>query len=180
MDFFYFISKALHLIFMTTWFAGMFYMVRLLVYHSEAYRMEEPIKTAFIEQYKKMEKRLWYGITYPSMAIVLIFGIIMLVKNPEWMKNGLMHVKLTLVVLLIGYHHMIGAFYKKMKNGTKIYSSYMLRIMNEVATIFLFSIIAIAVFLYRPHLFKDNWYIVAGGLLIIIVLIFSFIKKNRA
>ena len=72
MDFSY--LKALHIIFVVTWFAGLFYIVRLFIYHSEAESKPEPERSILQKQYKLMEKRLWYGITWPSMILTITFG----------------------------------------------------------------------------------------------------------
>jgi putative membrane protein len=66
--------KALHIIFIVTWFAGLFYIVRLFVYQAEADQKEEPEKSILSKQYKIMAKRLWYGITWPSFVLTLLFG----------------------------------------------------------------------------------------------------------
>ena len=65
---------SLHIIFIVTWFAGLFYIVRLFIYHTEAEAKPEPEKSILQNQYKIMEKRLWYGITWPSLVLTLIFG----------------------------------------------------------------------------------------------------------
>ncbi|MDR9488704.1 CopD family protein, partial [Salibacter sp.] len=67
--------KALHIIFVVTWFAGLFYIVRLFIYHTEAEQRSEPEKSILQSQFRLMEKRLWYGITWPSAVLTMIFGI---------------------------------------------------------------------------------------------------------
>ena len=76
------VVKALHIIFIVTWFSGLFYMVRLMIYHSEAMKKEEPARTILIDQFKIMEGRLWYIIAVPSMILTLIFGTWLLILNP--------------------------------------------------------------------------------------------------
>ena len=78
--------KALHLIFMVTWFAGLFYIVRLFVYHREASDKEEPEKSILIKQFKLMQKRLWYGITRPSAILIFVFALPMLYWNPLYLS----------------------------------------------------------------------------------------------
>ncbi|MGB0453031.1 MAG: CopD family protein [Bacteriovoracaceae bacterium] len=135
------IAKSLHIIFVVTWFAGLFYFVRLLIYHVEALQKDETEKRILINQFEIMEKRLWYGITWPSAVFTLIFGGHLLkdflpLKDHPWLIS-----KLCFVVGLYLYHFLCGSIYKKLKNGVKSYSSQFLRIWNEVATLFLFSIV---------------------------------------
>ena len=154
------VVKSLHIIFVVTWFAGLFYMVRLLIYNAEALKKEEPAKSILVDQFQIMQRRLWYIIAVPSMVITLILGTWLLILNPHFFfKSGdyfpvFMHIKLTLVLLLVGYHHYIGAIYKKMKNGTKTYSSLFLRILNEVATLFLFAIVFL---IELKNKLVENW-----------------------
>ena len=75
--------KALHLIFMVTWFAGLFYIVRLFIYHVEADKKEDPEKTILTNQFKLMEKRLWYGITWPSAILIAVSTAV----DPQIVKN---------------------------------------------------------------------------------------------
>ena len=98
------ISKALHIIFMVSWFAGLFYMVRLFIYFVEAGSKEENESKILRKQYLIMQKRLWYIISWPAMILTLIFGSIMLIINPDLLIVGYMHIKLTFVFLLVAYH----------------------------------------------------------------------------
>ena len=139
-----FYIKALHIIFVVTWFAGLFYIVRLFIYHTEAEAFDEPKKSILQEQYKLMEKRLWYGITWPSMIFTVVFGYLLLQNyfaSWNWSVYSWLVVKLSLVVLLIVYHFMCGNILKHLKKGVFKYSSLQLRILNEVATVFLVSIV---------------------------------------
>lgn len=132
--------KALHLIAMVAWFAGLFYMFRLFVYHAENHK--SPQVTALL---KVMARRLYYFITFPAMGATLIFGITLLVLQPEVMRFGWIHAKLTLLVLLVGYHHYIGFVRKRFARDQIILSARACRILNEVPTIFLIAIILLAV-----------------------------------
>jgi len=139
MDFLY--IKALHIIFVITWFAGLFYIVRLFIYHTEANQLEPISKKILQNQYKIMEYRLWYIITWPSAVLASIFGFLMVWINPIYLEQPWMLVKLSFVFLLYLYHlrcHKI--FSQLQKNNTKN-SSFHLRVWNEVATIILFSIV---------------------------------------
>jgi len=92
--------KALHIIFVVTWFAGLFYIVRLFIYHVEAQDKEEPAKSILQTQYKLMSKRLWYIITWPSAVLAGIFAVWMLVLEPSYLTMIWMHVKLSFVFVL--------------------------------------------------------------------------------
>ncbi|MCC7454490.1 MAG: CopD family protein, partial [Crocinitomix sp.] len=100
---------ALHLIFIVTWFAGLFYIVRLFVYHAEASSKSKEAQEILIPQYKLMSKRLWYGITWPSFVLTLILGPTILYLNPSLLYMYFMQIKLGFVAGLIIYqllcHH---------------------------------------------------------------------------
>jgi putative membrane protein len=135
--------KALHIIFIVTWFSGMFYMVRLFIYNTEA--GEKPVEARNIlrTQFSVMMKRLWYGITWPSAILTLILGPwiwYLLGVLPGWLL-----VKLCLVVCLYLYHFSLHFIFKQEMNGLFKYSSQQLRIWNEMATLLLFAIVFIAV-----------------------------------
>ena len=135
--------KALHIIFIVTWFSGMFYIVRLYIYNTEAGDKPEPAKSILREQFNIMIKRLWLGITWPSAVLTLIFGGWMwslLGSMPNWLA-----VKLMFVAGLYVYHLSLHKIYKEQMQGIFKYSSTRLRIWNEVATIFLVSIVMIVV-----------------------------------
>src|SRR4029079_13639879 len=127
--------KALHIIFVVTWFAGMFYMPRLFIYNTEAGENEEAAKTALRRQFPVMMKRLWFGITWPSAILTLIFGVTVMFKG-GW--NNILFtgearwllVKLGFVLLLYGYHFSIHTIYKQQMAGIFKYSSQQLRIWN--------------------------------------------------
>ncbi len=136
---------ALHIIFIVTWFAGLFYIVRLFIYHTEAETMEEPAKSILQTQYKLMEKRLWYGITWPSMFLTIIFGVWMVVLNPYILKEAYFIVKLCFVAGLVLYHFQCHVMFRQLKNDEVKHSSFKLRMWNEVATLFLVSIVFLIV-----------------------------------
>jgi len=137
--------KALHIIFIVTWFAGLFYIVRLFIYHTEALAMEEPKKSILSEQFSLMSKRLWMGITWPSAIVTLILGTWLLIVQPGWLQMPFMHIKLGFVFLLYVYHFSCQYLYKKLQKGETKYSSNQLRIWNEVATIILVSVVFLIV-----------------------------------
>ena len=137
--------KALHIIFVVTWFAGLFYIVRLFIYHVEANQKNEPEKSILANQFQIMQKRLWFGITWPSMILTIVFGTLMIVETPGYLKLPYMHIKLGFVVLLIIYHFSCHAIFNQLKNGACKLSSFKLRIWNEVATLFLVCIVFLVV-----------------------------------
>ncbi|MHC2991126.1 protoporphyrinogen IX oxidase [Pontibacter sp. HJ8] len=141
MSFFY--IKALHIIFVVTWFAGLFYIVRLFIYFAEAAEKPEPERNILLNQFKIMQKRLWYGITWPSAVLTLIFGLTMLYlygSIPGWLVW-----KLAFVVGLYVYHFLCHAIFKQQQQGIIRYTSTQLRIWNEVATLFLIAIVFLVV-----------------------------------
>ena len=139
MDFLY--IKALHIIFIVTWFAGLFYIVRLFIYHVEADKKEEPAKEILQTQYKLMSKRLWYIITWPSAILASIFGFWMLYKNPYYLQMPWMHIKLSFVFALYFYHGFCHKIYNQLQNNIIKYTAFKLRIINEAPTIILFAVV---------------------------------------
>jgi len=137
--------KALHIIFIVTWFAGLFYIVRLFIYHVEANQKGEPEKGILTRQYRLMEKRLWFGITWPSMILAILFGFLLLYRQPYHLKQSYMHIKLGLVALLMLYHFSCHAIYNQLKKETCKLTSLKLRLWNELATLFLVSIVFLIV-----------------------------------
>ena len=138
--------KALHIIFIVTWFAGMFYMPRLFIYATEAGEKGEPEQSILRAQFAIMMKRLWYGITWPSAIITLIMGLSVLFHG-GWHKTLFepegrwLLIKLVFVVLLYAYHLSLHRIFKQEISGVFKYSSNQLRLWNEVATVFLVAIV---------------------------------------
>jgi putative membrane protein len=139
MDYLY--IKALHVIFIVTWFAGLFYMVRLFIYTKEASEKEEPSRSILTAQLTLMQKKLWYIITWPSFIATLIFGPWMLYLNPILLTQPWMWLKLIFVGLLALYHLQCHAYYKQQQAGIFKPSSFKLRLFNELATVFLVAIV---------------------------------------
>jgi len=142
--------KALHIIFVVTWFAGLFYMPRLFIYATEAAELPDAERTVLQKQFAIMQRRLWYGITWPSAIITLIFGISVLFEG-GWHHNLFepagkwLLIKLLFVIFLYGYHYSLHRIFIQEKKGIYRYTSQQLRAWNEVATIFLFAIVMLAV-----------------------------------
>jgi protoporphyrinogen IX oxidase len=170
----YLYLKAIHIIFIVTWFAGLFYMPRLLVYNTEANTKPQEVKKILQEQFSMMMKKLWFGITWPSAILTLIFGLIVLFKGgwaDTFAQQTWLHIKLTFVFFLYGYHFSLHTLFKQQLKGVFKYSSQQLRIWNEVATIFLVAIVMLVVV-------KQNMSFVWGiaGLFLFVILLMSAIK----
>ena len=134
--------KALHIIFVVTWFAGMFYIVRLFIYQREAQDKDEPERSILTRQLSLMAKRLWFGITWPSAVLTLVVGPVMWYywnSLPNWLA-----VKLGFVTGLYAYFFSLHAIFRQQSKGIYKWSSQQLRIWNEVATIFLITIVMLA------------------------------------
>src|SRR3954447_7993547 len=120
--------KALHIVFVVTWFSGMFYMPRLFIYNTEAKERAEAVRTAMHEQFNIMMKRLWYGVTWPSAILTLILGFIVMFKG-NW-NNVLLEpegrwllVKLCFVAGLYVYHFTLHKILKQELQGNFKYTS---------------------------------------------------------
>lgn len=165
--------------FVVTWFAGLFYIVRLFVNHTEALEKQEPERTILIEQFKKMEKPLWLGITYPSMILTVVFGTLMLYLNPALLHQPYMHLKLSFVALLLFYHFYCGTLFSKYQQHEKASTSFALRILNEVASVFLVAIVFIIEL--GPQLNFGNFFIAIGVFcLLLLYVILRLWKKRQA
>lgn len=172
--------KSLHLIFVITWFAGLFYIVRLFVYHAEATQKPEPEQSILIKQYQLMTYRLWYIITWPSAILASFFAFWMLFFTDlgnAWLQMPWMHVKLGFVFVLYLYHLKCHQIVSQLQKNEVKHTSNFFRIWNEVATIILFAVVFLVIL-------KDalNWiYGVIGIVLfsILIMLGYKFYKRIR-
>lgn len=168
--------KALHIIFIVTWFAGLFYMPRLFIYNIEALEKPKEVREALQQQFTIMMKRLWYGITWPSAVLTLILGTtvlfmggwnnLVLAEEGRWLL-----IKLGFVVFLYIYHFSLQIILKQQLKGIFKYSSQQLRLWNEVATVFLIAIVMLVVV-------KQSISLVWGliGLILFIALLLGAIK----
>ena len=157
----YYWFKAFHLIGIVVWFAGLFYLVRLFVYHAEASQQPEPAQTILKDQYQLMEKRLYSIITTPGMLLTVAMAAGLIYTEPEVLKSGWLHVKLALVVVLIGYHHFCKRIMKKLAKGECNWSGQQFRALNEAPTVLLVAIVLLAVFKNSLPLDLTTWLIVA-------------------
>jgi protoporphyrinogen IX oxidase len=171
----YLYIKALHIIFIVTWFSGMFYIVRLYIYNTEASEKAEPERTILLAQFRVMIRRLWLGITWPSAILTLVFGPwlwILTGGTPDWLA-----VKLIFVVLLYLYHISLHILYREQQKGIFRFSSQKLRIWNEMATLLLFAIVFLAS--VKQAL---SWIFGLTGILslaLVLMLAISIYKKSR-
>jgi putative membrane protein len=176
----YLYLKALHIIFVVTWFAGLFYIPRLFIYNTEAGEKPEQSRDALRQQFSLMIKRLWYGITWPSAIITLVLGITVMLNGGWWehlfdSTGKWLLIKLIFVALLYGYHFTLHKICIEQLKGIFAYSSQKLRIWNEVATVFLVAIVMLATV-------KEGISFVWGiaGLVIFIFLLMSAIRIYKS
>jgi putative membrane protein len=168
---------AVHIVFVISWMAGLFYILSLFIYHTEAQDKPEPEKSILTAQFTKMEATLWKIIATPAMVISLFAGVSMLYLNPGLLQADWMHVKLAFVVALLIYHFICQSVVKQLKNGIYKMSSFKLRLFRELATVFMIAIV-FAVIL------KDaaNWiYGLVGimGIALIIMFAVKIYKRYR-
>jgi len=163
--------KALHLIFVITWFAGLFYIPRLFVYQIEAAQKPSPDKEILGKQFKLMAKRLWFIITWPSAILATSFAICLLLLRPGILNDSWMHVKLGFVLLLFIYHLKSHHIYKQLQLDIIKWSSSQMRLWNEGSTIILFSVIFLVI--VRDAV---NWIYGVIGILVLAILLMLGIK----
>lgn len=170
--------KSLHIIFIVTWFAGLFYIVRLFIYQREAQEKTDVEKRVLTDQFKIMSSRLWLGITWPSAILTGILGPWLLIKLPGYLNQPWMHLKLFFVVLLYVYQIYCHKIFKDQQKDQYHLDSTQLRIWNEVATLFLFGIVFLVVFKSLT-----NWTMFGVGMttlsLSLIVAIFLYNRKRK-
>jgi protoporphyrinogen IX oxidase len=141
----YLYVKAVHIIFVVSWMAGLFYIVRLFIYHTEANERPEQERTILHRQFEMMEQKLWQIITTPAMVLTVLAGLTMLYLNPALLQTNWMLVKLAFVAGLLLYHFKCQRIIADLKQGNFRWSSTKLRFWNEVATIFLVAIVFVVI-----------------------------------
>lgn len=172
----YFIIKALHIIFMVSYFAGLFYLVRLFVYYKDTDAFESGKKNILREQYSFMIVRLWNIITVPAGLLMLIFGIILILLNPTLLKMPWFHLKLTFLVALAFYHYWS---WKKVKQIKSLHgenlptSNIQLRQFNEIATFILFLVVFTVIL---KSLVIEYWWQLILGFVVLVLLIIGTVK----
>jgi putative membrane protein len=174
----YYWYKAFHIVGFVTWFAGLFYLVRLFVYHAEANDKPEPARSILKAQYELMEKRLYSIITTPGMLLTIAMAIGLISTQSELLKQPWLHVKIGLVVLLIGYHHYCKRIMKQLAAGECKITAQQFRWLNEAPTIFLVVIVMLAIF--KNNLPTDlTSYVVVGMVVAFAVSIQLYARKRR-
>jgi putative membrane protein len=164
---------------MVSWFAGLFYIVRLFIYHTEAQEKAELERNILSKQFTIMESKLWWIISTPAMVLTVVFGTWMLVQNPYLLKMPWMHVKLSFVLVLLGYHFICQYKMAQIQKGVFTWNSQKLRMWNELATICLVAIVFLVEVQGRLSWWKATlgFFGVAIGLMIVIKLYKRF-RKN--
>jgi putative membrane protein len=153
-----------------TWFAGLFYIVRLFVYQQEAVLKSEAEQKVLIPQYQLMSKRLWYGITWPSFVLTAILGPSLLYLRPGLLEMPYMHIKLAFVFGLFIYHFICHSFFLKLQAGETTKSGNFFRIWNEVATLFLVAIVFLIVMKSQVNWIYGTLGFIAFGLILMIAI----------
>lgn len=166
--------KSLHLIFVITWFAGLFYIPRLFMYHIEASQKPSPDKEILTAQLKLMTKRLWYIITWPSAILCTVFAIWLLISMPAWLEQAWMQVKLVFVALLYIYHLKCHQMFKQLQRDEVKYTSQFMRIWNEVATLVLFAVVFLVIL---KNAF--NWIYGVVGIFVLAILLMLGIRLYK-
>ena len=169
--------KALHLIFIVTWFAGLFYIVRLFIYQTEALEKPEHERLILKPQLDLMARRLWYIITWPSAILTLIFGFWVLTYRWGYLQQEFMQAKLIFVGLLYVYHGYSQVLFNELQAGKARWSSTQLRLWNELSTLLLFAIVFLIVL-------KNTLSMVWGmlglvGLSLVLLIAIKLYKKYR-
>jgi putative membrane protein len=175
----YYWFKAFHLIGVVVWFAGLFYLVRLFVYHAEAYQQPEPAQTILKKQYELMEKRLYNIITTPGAIVTVTMAIGLISTEPEILKSSWLHIKLGMVALLLAYHHYCSRIIKKLAKDECPWSGQQFRALNEAPTLLLVVIVLLAVFKNNLPLDLTTWLVVAL-IISMVAAIQLYAKKRKA
>ena len=176
---YYLYIKSVHLIFVVSWFVGLFYIVRLFIYQVESYEKPEPDKTILTTEYKRIQSLLYKIIMTPAMYLTILSALGMIILdyiylNASLLKAGWFHIKLGLVTGLIAYHFYCAKMMKELANDVIKWTSGQLRMWNEVATLFLVSIIFV-VFLKNAF----NWIYGVLGLVAFGVLLMLAVKLAK-
>jgi protoporphyrinogen IX oxidase len=153
--------KTLHIVGVVVWFAGLFYLVRLFIYHREADELEPTLRSAFQQQYGLMERRLANIITTPGMVVAVTMAIGLLVAQPLWLQQGWMHAKLAVVALLLAYHALCYRLMGQLQQGRCGWSPKQLRALNELPTLLLVLVVMLVVFKNQFPTSAATWFLVA-------------------
>lgn len=171
----YSIAKSLHLIGMVSWMAGMFYLVRIMVYHALAKEKTFPEREILSQQFVLMEWKVYKVILRPAVFITWTFGVMMLVIQPAWLSEGWMHVKLAFLILLTGYTDGLKKHIRQLEAGTSPHTHLYFRALNEVPTIALAGIVFLAVFKTRINFLT----LLVGLALFVALIAWGISRANR-
>ena len=167
------ILRALHIIGIVCWFAGLFYLVRLFIYHVEAFDEAEPKRGILTAQFALMSRRLWSAITVPAMFLTAATGSWLMFGYHDLLHEPWLHVKLIFLAILFGYHYDCGRILKRLARGERSHTSRQLRIYNEVATFLLVGIVFVAVSRNGSMAFKA-----LAGCALLFALLLLFLRKK--
>jgi protoporphyrinogen IX oxidase len=174
----YFWFKAFHIIGVVVWFSGLFYLVRLFIYHVEADEQPEPARQILKSQYATMEKRLYGIITLPGMIVTIAMAIGLLSTVPDYMHEGWLNIKMAFVFGLVAYHFYCAELMKQLAAGTCTWGSKQLRALNEAPTLLLITIVLLAVFKNDLPL-NTTGAIILGLIAVFAATIQLYAKKRR-
>lgn len=173
----YYWFKAFHIVGVVVWFAGLFYLVRLFIYHVEAEAEPEPARSILKNQYTIMEKRLYGIITTPGMVVAVAMAVGLLVLMPEYLKDGWMHAKLGLVGVLLVYHHYCARLMRQLHRGECKWSGQQLRALNEAPTLLLVAIVMLVIFKNNFPTGATTWLMV--GLVVLMAATIQLYARKR-
>ncbi len=170
--------KAFHIVGVVVWFAGLFYLVRLFIYHVEAEQEPEPARSILQKQYTLMEKRLLNIITTPGMIVAAVMAAGLLWQYPDWLQQGWMHAKLGFVALLIGYHLYCIRLMNQLHAGTCRWSGQQLRALNEAPTLLLVIVVMLVIFKNQFPTSSSAW-LIFGLVVFMAATIQLYARKRR-
>ena len=169
--------KTLHIIGVVVWFAGLFYLVRLFIYHVESKEFEQPIRQSFEDQYQLMERRLANIITTPGMILAVSMAICLLISQPIWLQQFWMQAKLFFVFILLLYHFLCYRLMGQLSSNKCLWSPKQLRVLNEMPTLLLVVIVMLVVFKNQFPTNAATWLII--GLIIFMAASIQFYARYR-
>ncbi len=170
----YYYIKSLHLIFVITWFAGLFYIPRLFIYQIETNNRPKLERDILLPQLQLMTRRLWFIITWPSAVLATFFATWLLYMSPEYLQAPWMHVKLSFVLLLFAYHLKCHQILKQQEKGVFKWTSNQMRFWNEGSTLILFSVVFLVIL---KNAF--NWIYGVAGIFALAILLMLGIKLYK-
>ena len=175
----YQVILSLHIIFIVTWFAGLFYIVRLFVYQAETKERPENERAILEPQFKLMSKRLWYGITWSSFILTMILGPTLLYLSPGFLYMPYMHIKLAFVAALVIYFFACHSMFLKLQKGESSRTGKFFRLWNELATLFLVAIVFLIVMKNEVNwIYGTLGFILFGLLLMIAIRVYKKLRKS--